>query len=170
MLVRLTRNQRKKAGWIVAIVYLLCVMAPTLSYALPGQHAVVDCMTIEGVASGSMHMHGQPDTAGDRTGAQVSGDASIQDSGHDAHVRMASMSDDDASMSGAMSDEEAPIKKGPHTTSGQCCALMCIGAMPATIAEIASPSVPTPVRATTEYRATADNAPDVHYRPPHRLI
>jgi hypothetical protein len=32
--------------------------------------------------------------------------------------------------------------------------------------EIASPSAPTVVRITTSYRATADNAPDVHYRPP----
>lgn len=48
MLVRLTRDQRKKAGWIVALVYLLCIMAPTLSYAMPGKQAVSDCMTCGG--------------------------------------------------------------------------------------------------------------------------
>lgn len=147
MLVRLTRNQRKKAGWIIALVYLLCIMAPTLSYAMPGKQAVSDCMTIERVAAGSLHMHDMPAPT---ILAHVDGAA------HDhAHAQPA-----------AMSDEDAPSKKGPHTTSGQCCALMCIGAMPAPLMEIASPSVPTIVRMTTSYRATADNAPDVHYRPP----
>ena len=147
MLVRLARDQRKKAGWIVALVYLLCIMAPTLSYAMPVKQAVSDCMTIEGVAAGSMHMH-------DLSAPTIT--AHVDEAAHD-HAQ---------AQPAAMSDADSPSKKGPHTTSGQCCALMCIGAMPAPLMEIASPSAPTVVRITTSYRATADNAPDVHYRPP----
>jgi hypothetical protein len=159
MLVRLTRDQRKKAGWIVALVYLLCIMAPTLSYAMPGKQAVSGCMTIEHVATGSMHMRDLP------APARLT---HVDEAMHDhAQAQPTAMSGDDLSlMSAEMSDEDTPPSKGPHTTSGQCCVLMCIGAMPAPLLEIASPSGLTVVRMTTSYRATADNAPDVHYRPP----
>lgn len=148
-----------KAGWIVALVYLLCVMAPTLSYALPGEH-VVPCMTMEGVMSGSMHMR---DKAVQPMHAHLDGQM------HDhspAHAMAVSDHDEQSSMSAAMSGDEAPSKKGPHTTSGQCCALMCVSAMPAPLFDFAMPSMPTVVRIVTSYRAAADNAPAVHYRPP----
>ncbi|KZD21203.1 hypothetical protein [Tardiphaga robiniae] len=149
-----------KAGWIVALVYLLCIMAPTLSYALPGEHAVVPCMTMEGVVSGSMHMH---DEAVQPMHAHIDG----QMDGHSSAHSMAMFDDDEqSSMSAAMDGDKAPSKNGPHTTSGQCCALMCVSAMPAPLFDIAMPSMPTVVRIVTSYRAVADNAPAEHYRPP----
>jgi len=144
MLVRFTTKQRRKAGLIAALVHMLCILAPTLSYALPGHHAVVDCMTIEGVAAGAMHMHS--------TGA------------HD-HASAPAIGDDASAMLASSSDEQAPTKKSPHL-SGQCCALMCLTVLPAPIVEVAAPSVPTLIRVATSYSAPADNAPVVHYRPP----
>ena len=147
MFVRFTTKQRRKAGWIAALVYVLCILAPTLSYALPGHHAVVDCMTIEGVATGAMHMH------------------SVGEPAHD-HASAPSMDDgDDASAILASSSDEAPAKKNPHM-SGQCCAMMCLTVLPAPIVEVTVPSVPTLIRVATSYSAPADNAPVVHYRPP----
>jgi hypothetical protein len=132
-----------KAGWIVALVYLLCVMAPTLSYALPGEFAV-PCMSMGGLMSDSMQMHDHSP----------------------AHAMAMSDDHERSSMSAAMDGEEAPSNKGPHTTSGQCCALMCVSAMPAPLFDFAMPPVPTVVRIATGYRAAADNAPAVQYRPP----
>ena len=37
--------KRVRAGWIVALIYLLCVLAPTLSFAMPGSRAVTPCLT-----------------------------------------------------------------------------------------------------------------------------
>jgi hypothetical protein len=148
-----------RAGWVVALVYLLCIMAPTLSYALPGEHAVAPCITVEGVMSGSMHMH---DEAVQPMHAHLDG----QMHDHSPVHAIATSDDDQSSMSAAMDGDEAPSKKGPHTTSGQCCALMCVSAMPAPLFDIAMPSMPTVVRIVTSYRAVADNAPAVHYRPP----
>jgi hypothetical protein len=160
MLIRFTRKQRLKAGWLVALVYMLCVLAPTLSYALPGEH-VAHCMTREGM-SGSVHMHDEA--------AQPMPMHAHLDGGADDREAAKSISvsdaDDMTSMSDDMDGDGLPTKKGPHTTSGQCCALMCVSAMPASVFEVWAPSAPTVVHITTTYRATADNAPAMHYRPP----
>lgn len=159
MLVRLTRKRRLKAGWFAALVYLLCILAPTLSYALPGEHSVVHCMTMEGM-TGSAHMH---DEGMQPMHAHIDGQADDH-----ASAQPASMSgaDDMAAMSDDMDGDGMPAKKGPHTTSGQCCALMCVSMMPAPAFEMSAPLAPNVVHITTTYRAMADNAPAVHYRPP----
>lgn len=46
MLIGLTKTQQLKAGWLVALAYLFCVLAPTLSFALPGGHATPYCLTL----------------------------------------------------------------------------------------------------------------------------
>jgi len=149
-----------KAGWIVALVYLLCVMAPTLSYALPGEHSAASCMTAEGVMPGSRHMHDE---------VTQPMHVYLDDQTHDhliGHSMAMSDEDEQSAMSAAMDGDAAPSKKGPHTTGGKCCAQMCVTAMVASTLNIASPSMPTIVRIVTSYRVLADNAPAVHYRPP----
>lgn len=160
MLVRLNRNQRIKAGWLVAFVYLLCILTPAISYASAGDQAVVPCMTLEGAMFGSMHMH---DEGVQPTLTHIDGQI------HDhslTHPIAVSGDDDQSSMSAAMAGEEDPSKSGPHTTSGQCCAQMSVSGLLAPLFDIAMPPLPTAVRIETSYRAVADNAPAVHYRPP----
>ena len=159
MLVRLTRNRRTKAGWFVALIYLLCIMAPTLSYALPGERTVVPCMSMESAMPSSMHMHGQD--------VQPI-HAYIGDHIHDHSAHAMAMADDvdQSLMAAAIASDETPSKKGAHSTGGQCCAQMCVSAMPASLVDFARPAIPTLVRIAVIYRAVADNAPAVHYRPP----
>lgn len=77
------------------------------------------------------------------------------------------MTDDEQSPGAtAMDSDEAPSKTSPHSTSGQCCATMCVTAMPASLIDFAMPPMPALVRIATSYRAMADNAPAVRYRPP----
>jgi hypothetical protein len=147
-----------KAGWIVALVYLLCVIAPTLSYALPGNHAV-PCMSMGGLMSGPMQMH---DEAVQPMHAHLDG----QMHDHSLPHAIAISDDDQSSMASAMDGDEAPSKTSPHTSSGQCCAMMCVTAMPASLVDFGMPPMPTVVRIATSYLAVADNAPAVHYRPP----
>ena len=163
MLVRLTRNRRTKAGWFVALIYLLCIMAPTLSYALPGERIVVPCISMESAMPSSMHMDGQ-----DVRPMHAHLGEQIHD--HSAHF-MAMAGDVDQSLMAAatgadMAGDEAPSKKGAHSTGGQCCAQMCVSAMPASLVDFALPTIPTLVRIAVIYRTVADNAPAVHYRPP----
>lgn len=158
MLSRLTRNKRKKAGWIVSLVYLLCILAPTLSSASTGNRGGDFCFTLQGMTSESVHMHSE---ASHPVHVNLGGHGG----GHSPSKSLSSQSDD-AYASSAAAEGDLPEKKGPHTTSGQCCALMCIGAMPAPTFEAFTPSAPAVARVVTEYRFVAATAPAEHYRPP----
>jgi hypothetical protein len=143
---------------MVAFVYLLCVMAPALSYALPGEH-VVPCMSMGGLMAGEVQMH---DEAVQPMHAHLDGHMHDHSPAH----AMVMSGDVPSSMSSVMAGDEVPDHKGAHSTGGQCCAQMCVSAMPASLYDIAMPPMPTVVRIVTTYRAVADNAPAVHYRPP----
>ncbi|MBB1092378.1 hypothetical protein HUU61_13880 [Rhodopseudomonas palustris] len=160
MFVSLTRNQRIKAGWIVALAYLLCILAPTLSYALPGEHAVAHCMPPEGVMSGSAHVH-------DKAVQPIHAHLDAQTHDHSPAPPKATSGDHgQSSIATPQADDEGSSSKGPHTANGQCCALMCVSAMPASHFDIAMPPMSNALRIATSYRALADNGPAVRDRPP----
>src|SRR3977135_495532 len=55
MLIRLSKLKRLRAGWLLALVYLLCVLAPTLSFALPGSQAAAPCLIDASHMPGMVH-------------------------------------------------------------------------------------------------------------------
>jgi hypothetical protein len=152
MLTRLTRLKRLRAGWFVALIYLLCVLAPTLSFALPGSRAVTPCLT----EAAAVHMH---------TGAPVQ---RVRNDGHvhdHANVHSHANPGNDHPISTALNDQSAP-EKAPHSSGGQCCGLMCVTALPATLIDIVKPSAPTALCEVEGYRKVTDNGLSRHYRPP----
>jgi hypothetical protein len=156
MLVRLTRVQRLKAGWFLALVYLLCVLAPTISFALPGQHPVAPCLTGESHMTGMVHVSNS-------VPVHMHGDGHAHD--HSVAHSAAHADGDHASVAMALDGDPAP-SKAPHAPNGLCCGLMCVSALPATLTDIVTPSVPTVLRVTEGDRAVTDSAPDRLYRPP----
>jgi hypothetical protein len=142
MHMRLTRARRWKAGWLLAFVYLLCVLAPTISFALPGSHAVAPCLTDARHVPGMVHMHD-----------------------HGAAHPHANSNGDQRSMSVVLNGKLAP-QKAPHSSNPQCCGLMCVTALPATLVDIVKPSAPTAICEVKGYRKVTDNAPTRLYRPP----
>lgn len=151
MLVRLTRVQRLKAGWIVALVYLLCVLAPTISYALPGQHRAAPCLT------GESHMTGMVHVRNDMPATHMHNDGHVHD-----HAAVQAASDDrSVALNG-----KPETGKAPHTSDGQCCGLMCVVALPATLFDMVTPSTPTALSKVEGDRKVTDNAPARLYRPP----
>lgn len=152
MLVRLTRTKRLRAGWLLALAYLLCVLAPTISYALPGIHAPAPCLDAKHVP-GMLHVH--------------SGTQHVHDDGHthDHAAAQVLAAGDDVSMS-MTSGSKSPPEKARHSSDGQCCGLMCVTAIPATVVELAKPFAPTALCEVEGYRNVADNAPARLYRPP----
>lgn len=61
-------------------------------------------------------------------------------------------------------------EKAPHLSGGECCGLMCVTALPATLIEVVRP-FPPPVLCEVEgYRKVTDSAPPRLYRPPISLI
>lgn len=153
MLVRLTRRRRLRAGWLIALVYLLCVLAPTISYALPGAHAPARCLTDENHVPGMVHVHSEPQ--------HVHADGHTHD--HAAAQGLAAGDDDSISMT---SDSKSVPEKARHSSDGQCCGLMCVTALPATVVDLVKPSAPTALCEVESYRNIADNAPPRLYRPP----
>jgi hypothetical protein len=155
MLVRLSRTKRLRAGWFVALVYLLCVLAPSISFALPGGHAVAPCLTDDNHVPGMVHVHNK------EPAQHVHADGHLHDhSGAHSHARS---DGNNPSMSIALN---AIPEKAPHSSDGQCCGLMCVTALPATLVDIAKPSAPAAVCEAESYRKATNSAPAGLYRPP----
>lgn len=153
MLVRLTRTKRLRAGWLIALAYLLCVLAPTISYALPGLHTPAPCLTDVNHVPGMVHVHSGPQ--------HVHKDGGI----HDHAAAQGHFAADDRSMS-ETSDSSSVPEKAADLSDGQCCGLICVTALPATVIDIMKPSA-LPVLCEAEgSRDVADNAPPRLYRPP----
>ena len=153
MMVRLARTHRLKAGWLVALAYLLCVLAPTISYALPGDHSLAPCLTDEDHVPGMPHVHtGMATRHVDKDVHEHIGGHSHADSG------------DDRSVSVALNGKSVP-EKAPHS-DGQCCGLMSVSALPANLIDIVSPPAPAAVCEAEGYRKVTDNSPSRLYRPP----
>jgi hypothetical protein len=157
MLVRLTRTHRVTAGWIVALAYLLCALAPTISYAMPGEHALAPCLTDENHVPGMVHVHAAAPIQ------HVHKDGQLHE--HSAAHSHSTAGGDRFSMSVVLNGKSIP-QKAPHSSDGQCCGLMCVSALPATLIDIVTPSVPMAVCEAEGYRKVTDNAPSRLYRPP----
>ena len=157
MLVRLTSIRRLRAGWFVALIYLLCVLAPTISFALPGSQAITPCLTEAAYGPGMVHLHR---------------DVPIQQARVDGHVHDHSGAHSHAKSSGyqrpmsiALNSKSVPGRV-PHSSDGQCCGLTCVTALPVTLIDIVKPSAPTAFCEVESYREVTDNAPSRLYRPP----
>jgi hypothetical protein len=154
MLVRLSRAKRLRAGRLVALVYLLCVLAPTLSFALPGSRAVSPCL------AGAEHVPGMTQI---HAASHVDTGEPMRDHAM-AHSHVGTP--DHAASVQARIVPVQPRVKGSHLFDGKCCGLMCLSALPATPVEVVTPSVP---RASTELdrcREVTESGPSERYRPP----
>jgi hypothetical protein len=157
MIIGLSKTRRLRAGWFVALSYLLCVLAPTISYALPGEHAVAHCLTDENHVPGMIHVHNE------MPAQHVHKDGQVHDhSGKHLHAN----SDSDHGLMSMALDRKSVPEKAPHSSDGQCCGLMCITALPATLIDIVKPSALTALCEIEGYRKVTDNAPPRLYRPP----
>jgi hypothetical protein len=139
------------------LIYLLCVLAPTISFALPGEHAVAPCLTDENHLPSIVHVHNETRPQ------RVHKDGHVHD--HSGGHSLAHSDGDHRSVSGLLNNESAP-GKAPHSSHGQCCGLMCVTALPATLIDLATPSAPTARCEVEGYRKAADNTPPRLDRPP----
>lgn len=150
MLVRLTKTARLKAGRLVAFAYLLCVLAPSASFAFGDGTRVAPCLTENEHGRSVVHVHEHA--------------ASAHTDGHDqAHATNAPHGHNIAVEVGSPSDEHS---RKHHKAGGQCCGLMCVTALPAVIADLGQPATPETLCVLATYRNIADSAPPRHYRPP----
>jgi hypothetical protein len=151
MFARLTNPIRIRAGWLLALVYLLCVLAPAAALAA-GDAA--PCLEAEaGMA------------------AMIQAGLTQADAGSIAtpHMRQAGPHDQTGSH-----DHGALHAAGHHDhhyhdgkrSAGPCCAMLCLSAVTADLPTIAKPSLPTAVLASAIFHPLRSEAPPLLYRPP----
>lgn len=158
MLVGLGRAKRLRAGWLVTLTYLLCVLAPTISLALPGSHAVAHCLTDANRAPAVVHVHNDMPAQQAHKGGHA----------HDRSGASQTNFDEDRAVLSVwmeLNGKSVP-EKAPHSSDGQCCGLMCVTALPATGMDIVKPSAPAALCKVDGYAKVTDNAPARLYRPP----
>jgi hypothetical protein len=168
MLMRLTGPMRLRAGWTLAFIYMLCVLASGVSFAFADGSRVAHCLADDGHVWGVVHVHeGKAVIAA----THLHGDGHVNDQA-DRSIARAVPDLGNAVKTPASYETSAAAKtsvpaEAPHKSSdGQCCGLICSNALPSGILEIVRPSVPRSLCAAVNYRNVADSAPPRLYRPP----
>jgi len=138
MFLRMTRSFRIWTGWLIALGYLACVIAPGAALALGTGPA--PCLDGDlAVSAVPMHMHE---------------DGAI----HDHAMRMHHHADG--------SDPSTAHHHDGNASPGPCCAMMCVVALPATLPAIAAPMQPISTCAAEADLSLPGEAPPLLYRPP----
>jgi hypothetical protein len=135
MLMGLTRAAKSRVASAVALLYLLCVLAPAAAFAIGDASGVVNCLTDDNHGLRSAHVHHQHD----------SGKAHVHEDGTE--------------------HEHAKIPDG-KSSDGQCCGLICLSALPASISEVQTPALAAMVAVSADQEDVAGKTPDRLYRPP----
>lgn len=146
MLVRLTKPVRAKAGWLVALLYLLCVLAPGVALAL-GDAA--SCLMTELPASGAAHI---------QDGAQPVHAASVAPQHGEEHQHRAD--------AGGATHDHAEHQHGGKGSAGPCCAMLCISAIATDSPAVATPVQPISFCVPEIFQRLPGEAPPLLYRPP----
>ncbi|WP_456665464.1 hypothetical protein [Bradyrhizobium sp. USDA 3240] len=148
MLVRLTRSGRVRAGCSIILAYLFCVLAPSVALAFG---APFPCLTDEVQPAVAVHVH----------------DASMAHADNAAHDHAGH---DDGGMHAhhAADGAEPPVKHSHDgkNSSGSCCAMMCVSALPADLPSVAAPLHPIAIRLSEAFQSLHSEAPARLYRPP----
>jgi hypothetical protein len=151
MLARLNKSRRLKAGWCIALAYLFCVLAPSVSFAFADGSRSAPCIIEDHDPGMHVHMHESA------IGRDVHDRGAVRD-----HVHGASMAHE------GMTAHEAglPVKAPQKTTDTRCCGLVTLSAIPAEETALIKPPALTSLCEIEITRGLADNTPPRHYRPP----
>jgi hypothetical protein len=144
MLIQLTRAARFRGASVLALLYLLCVLAPVAAFAFGDGSRAAHCLTDDYHGLRSAHVHDHNGHGNDGHGRD----------GGTLHVHEDGTSHEHS---------KAP---GGKSTDGQCCGLACLSALPATVSEVEGPALPAMIAVSTHQEDVAGKTPDRLYRPP----
>jgi len=164
MLTWLSGAKRLLVGRLVALIYLICVLAPSSALAIGNgrlsEHCLFDDRPVTSIAYRSIAHQESADA-----------DAALRRASHHDHSSHSAAAlhphqHDRAISVAAGSDVPEPTQHQHQTVDLQCCGMLCIAALPAAISDVAKPS-PTHAFALPETgRHLADSVPKLRYRPP----
>ena len=143
MFVRLTRPIRRKAGWLAALLYLFCVLAPGAALAL-GDAASCLAIEIQTTAATPGHEAATPAAAPSHHHHEVQGNAGAAPATHD----------------------HSQHQHGGKMSPGPCCAMHCVSGIAAALPALATPSQPISACVSENFQRLPGEAPPLLYRPP----
>jgi len=157
MFSRLTRSARIKLGWLIASVYLACVLAPGAALALGTGPApcLADLLPPIAVSSAHddpasmMHLHDHGST-------------------HMHHQARAENLSENLPAKNLSPKHTHPANHthDGKTAPGSCCAMLCVSALPAELPTIPKPSPPVSIARSEAHHSIPGKAPPLPYRPP----
>jgi hypothetical protein len=156
MLTRLTRTGRLTAARVLALAYLLCVLAPALSFAFAGGARAAPCLTEDQHGRGIVHVHEHAAATSQHMHAD----------GHSHYHAAATEASEATEDASAAAQPMLPAGDHHKSAGGQCCGMVCVSALPATLTDVVRPDAPRSICVSATYRAIVDTTPPQHYRPP----
>ena len=166
MLTRLTRVGRSSAGAMLALVYMLCVLAPSVANAFSGVTLSSFRSTHDDYTSGSAHVHGDNSVAHHHP-QRV--DPAVMENGLEyssSNISSTSYSTASTKLSASIKDQTGSSADHHKSSNGQCCGAACLSGLPATMASFSKPSALISRCSSAIYRQLADHASTKLYRPP----
>jgi hypothetical protein len=140
---------------------MLCVLMPALSFAFADDAIAAPCLTDSDHAMGIVHVH--------ETATGTAQHFQINTHPHD-HAYYAKAGREEMvphpRIASADVQAQAPAKDGHKKYRPQCCGMVCISALPASLTQFVAPFAPTSRCALEIYRHVAGGSPPTHYRPP----
>jgi hypothetical protein len=146
MLLQLTRSARIRVGWLVALAYLFCVLAPAAALAW-GTSA--PCLADDALLADPVAVHHQTAESHAHVGGAVHDHTGVH-----SHHQIAAQ------------DAPAEHHHDGKGTPGPCCAMTCVTALPADLPSIAKPVQPMSTCAPEIALRVRGEAPPLLYRPP----
>lgn len=143
------------AGRLLALAYLFCVLAPAMSFAFADGARAAPCLTENEHGMGIVHVHEHGGVA-----KHVHEDGGTHDHSSPA------VAPDGGQVAAAAADADSLPLDHHKSSGGQCCGMVCVNALPATVTEFVRPIAPRSICLSTDYRAVADSGPPQLYRPP----
>jgi hypothetical protein len=145
MFVRLTKATRSWGATIAALLYAVCVLAPTVAFALGDRAHAVHCLIEDhgGPTTMQMHQHSHAGAHGDGMAHEHSG------APHE--------------------HPKAPEDKG-KASNVACCGLAFTSALPAVLTEVPVLAAPRACEIWENQQGVASLAPDRLYKPPIDLL
>lgn len=144
MLISLTRAARFRVASALALLYMLCVLAPAAAFTFGDGSRAAHCLTDDNHGLRPAHVH-------EHNGHENDGH---KHDGGTLHVHEDGTSHEHS---------KAP---GGKSSDGQCCGLACLSALPASLSEVEAPALPAMIAVSVDEESIAGNPPDRLYRPP----
>lgn len=152
MLIRLSGTTRCLVGRLVALTYLLCVLAPASALALGDGRLSEHCLFDDGLAAATSHPHDSQAHA-----------EHLSTGHHDHSGHQSSMTHQHG---GGTAPGDTPSQPGHAAMDLQCCGMLCVAALPASIGDVATPWRSHAFALPESGDHLADNLPARRYRPP----